>query len=34
MTALAGMLGAPFWFDILDGVMNIRNSVKPDDKKT
>lgn len=26
LTALAGMLGAPFWFDTLNSLMNIRNA--------
>ena len=36
LTGLAASLGAPFWFDILDKFMNIRNAGKrPDaDKKT
>jgi hypothetical protein len=31
-TALAGMLGAPFWFDVLNKVMVIRSTVKPHEK--
>ncbi len=31
ITAFAGMLGAPFWFDILKSVMNIRSSINPDE---
>jgi hypothetical protein len=30
MTALAVMLGAPFWFDLLSKFMNIRSAIKPD----
>ena len=29
LTAFAISLGAPFWFDMLNKVMNIRASVKP-----
>ena len=32
LTALAAMLGAPFWFDILNKVMVIRSTVKPHEK--
>lgn len=32
MTALAVMLGAPFWFDILNRLMVIRSTVKPKEK--
>ncbi|HKH90434.1 MAG TPA: hypothetical protein VKA54_01460 [Gemmatimonadaceae bacterium] len=32
VTALAVMLGAPFWFDILNKVMVIRSTVKPHEK--
>jgi hypothetical protein len=32
MTALAAMLGAPFWFDLLNKVMVIRSTVKPHEK--
>ena len=32
ITALAIMLGAPFWFDILNKVMVIRSTVKPREK--
>lgn len=32
ITALAIMLGAPFWFDILNRVMVIRSTVKPKEK--
>jgi hypothetical protein len=31
-TAFAATLGAPFWFDVLNRVMVIRASVKPDEK--
>jgi hypothetical protein len=31
-TALAVMLGAPFWFDVLNKVMVIRSTVKPHEK--
>ena len=31
-TALAAMLGAPFWFDLLNKVMVIRSTVKPAEK--
>jgi hypothetical protein len=30
ITALAGMLGAPFWFDALAKFMNVRAALKPD----
>ena len=31
LTALAGLMGAPFWFDALKGLVNVRNSgPKPD----
>lgn len=33
MTILAICLGAPFWFDVLSKVANLRSSLKPDDKK-
>jgi hypothetical protein len=33
IAALAGMLGAPFWFDQLNRIMNLRASPKPDAKK-
>ncbi|MCX7250382.1 MAG: hypothetical protein NTX37_02565, partial [Burkholderiales bacterium] len=29
LTALATMLGAPFWFDILSRVMTVRATLKP-----
>jgi len=29
VTALAGMLGAPFWFDVLNKFMNFRSTSKP-----
>jgi hypothetical protein len=32
VTALAAMLGAPFWFDVLNKVMVIRSTVKPREK--
>lgn len=32
MTALALMLGAPFWFDVLNRIMVIRSTVKPTQK--
>lgn len=32
MTAFAATLGAPFWFDILNKIMVIRSTVKPDEK--
>jgi hypothetical protein len=32
VTALAAMLGAPFWFDVLNKVMVIRSTVKPHQK--
>lgn len=32
LTALAAMLGAPFWFDVLNKVMVIRSTVKPHEK--
>jgi hypothetical protein len=32
ITALAAMLGAPFWFDVLNKVMVIRSTVKPHEK--
>ena len=31
ITAMAGSLGAPFWFDVLATVMNIRSAVRPAD---
>ncbi len=33
IAALAGMLGAPFWFDQLNRIMNLRASLKPEAKK-
>lgn len=33
ITALAICLGAPFWFDVLNKVANLRSSLKPEDKK-
>lgn len=33
IAALAGMLGAPFWFDQLNRIMNLRASLKPETKK-
>ena len=32
ITALAVMLGAPFWFDVLNKIMVIRSTVKPKEK--
>jgi hypothetical protein len=32
ITALAAMLGAPFWFDVLNRVMVVRSTVKPHEK--
>ena len=32
VTALAVMLGAPFWFDVLNKFMVIRSTVKPTEK--
>jgi len=32
ITALAAMLGAPFWFDVLNKIMIIRSTVKPQEK--
>jgi hypothetical protein len=32
LTALAIMLGAPFWFDVLGKLMTVRNALKPKDK--
>ncbi len=32
ITAFAAMLGAPFWFDVLNRVMVIRSTVKPKEK--
>jgi hypothetical protein len=32
LTALAAMMGAPFWFDLLNKVMVIRSTVKPHEK--
>jgi hypothetical protein len=32
ITAVAGMLGAPFWFDVLNKIMVIRSTVKPHEK--
>jgi hypothetical protein len=32
ITALAIMLGAPFWFDVLNKFMVIRSTVKPNEK--
>jgi hypothetical protein len=32
MVGFAGMLGAPFWFDVLDKIMVIRSTVKPHEK--
>lgn len=34
MTAFAGTLGAPFWFDMLNKVVAIRSTTKPKDKST
>ena len=31
-TALAVMLGAPFWFDVLNRIMIVRSTIKPDQK--
>jgi len=33
MTILAICLGAPFWFDVLGKVANLRSSLKPADKE-
>ncbi len=33
ITILAMCLGAPFWFDVLSKVANLRSSLKPDEKK-
>jgi len=33
ITALAIMLGAPFWFDLLQKFVNIRSTIKPEPKK-
>ncbi|HEV7645405.1 MAG TPA: hypothetical protein VGO50_15790 [Pyrinomonadaceae bacterium] len=33
ITAIAISLGAPFWFDLLKQFMNIRSSIKPNDKE-
>lgn len=32
LTALAAMLGAPFWFDLLNKIMVVRSTVKPREK--
>ena len=32
LTAFAAMLGAPFWFDVLNKIMVIRSTVKPHEK--
>jgi hypothetical protein len=32
LTAVAVSLGAPFWFDLLNRFMNLRNSVKAPDE--
>jgi hypothetical protein len=32
LTAIASMLGAPFWFDILNKMMVVRSTVKPHEK--
>jgi len=32
ITAFAATLGAPFWFDVLDNIMVVRSTVKPQDK--
>jgi len=32
VTTLAAMLGAPFWFDVLNKIMVIRATVKPHEK--
>ena len=32
LAALAAMLGAPFWFDLLNKVMVVRSTVKPHEK--
>jgi hypothetical protein len=34
LTALAVSLGAPFWFDLLNKLMVIRSTRKPDEKST
>lgn len=33
LTGVAASLGAPFWFDVLNRLCNLRASAKPDDKK-
>jgi hypothetical protein len=33
ITTLAVCLGAPFWFDVLNKMANLRSSLKPEDKK-
>jgi hypothetical protein len=33
ITALAIMLGAPFWFDVLNKIMQLRAAINPDKKK-
>src|SRR5262249_26918130 len=33
LTAIAGSLGAPFWFDILNKVINLRSSGKAPEEK-
>jgi hypothetical protein len=32
-TALAAMLGSPFWFDILGRLVNVRSALKPEAPK-
>jgi len=32
LTAVAAMLGAPFWFDVLNQIMVVRSTVKPHEK--
>lgn len=34
ITALAGMLGAPFWFDLLQKLVRLRSALKPQDVST
>jgi hypothetical protein len=34
ITALAIMLGGPFWFDVLSKLMQLRSTIKPDEKKS
>ena len=32
ITILAASLGAPFWFDMLNKIMVVRNTIKPQEK--